>query len=50
VILMNKRATTRYRRLLTVLKILMGLWEPGSESGLPGFRMGKTLADFQAWA
>jgi hypothetical protein len=31
-----------------VLKNLMGLWALGSESGLPGFRMGITLADFQA--
>ena len=43
-ILMNKRvqsvATTRPRSLLKLLKRLMGLWEPGSESGLPSFRMG----------
>lgn len=26
----------------------MGLWELGSESGLPGFRMGITFADFRA--
>jgi len=26
----------------------MGLWLPVSESGLPGFRKGITLADFQA--
>jgi hypothetical protein len=31
-----------------MLKTLMGLWEPGSESGWPGFRMGKMLVDFQA--
>jgi len=44
VILMNKRvqsvATTRPRSLLMLLKRLTVLWEPGSESGLPGFRMG----------
>ena len=43
-ILMNKRVqsvvTTHPRSLLKLLKRLMGLWEPGSESGLPGFRMG----------
>ena len=43
-ILTNKRvqsvATTRPRSLLMVFKRLMGLWEPGSENGLPGFRMG----------
>jgi hypothetical protein len=33
--------------LLAVLKRLMDLWELGSESSLPGFRMGITLADFQ---
>ena len=41
---MNKRvqsvAITRPRSLLKLLKRLMGLWEPGSESGLPCFRMG----------
>jgi len=41
-------ATTHYRSFLTVLKSLMGLWAPGSESGLPGFKMGITLVDFQA--
>ena len=43
-ILTNKRVqsviTTRPRSLLMLLKRLMGLWEPGSESGLAGFRMG----------
>ena len=34
--------------LLMVFKRLIGLWEPGSESGLPGSRLGITLADFQA--
>ena len=41
-------ATTRSRSLFRILKRLMGLWEPGSESGLPGFRMWITSADFQA--
>jgi hypothetical protein len=30
-----------------VLKRLMGLCEPGSESGSPGLRLGITLVDFR---
>jgi hypothetical protein len=41
-------ATTRSGSLLTVLGRLLGQWELRSESGLPGFRMGITMADFQA--
>jgi len=37
-----------FSSLLTVLKRLMGLWEPGSESGWPCFRMEIILVDFQA--
>ena len=41
-------ATTCCRSLLTMLRRLIGLWEPGSESGLPGFLIGISLAVFQA--
>ena len=40
-------ATTRSSSLLTVLKRINGLWEQGSDDGLPGYRMGIMLADSQ---